>query len=76
MLRARLKGGEEREARVFHNRGGPENPLSDKELKTKFRTNAELVLSAARVEELAKALETLGEAESVEETMELARAGG
>lgn len=76
VLRARLKGGEEREARVSHNRGGPENPLSDKELETKFRTNAELVLPAARVEELAGALETLGEAESVEEAMELARVGG
>ncbi|MDQ3284111.1 MAG: MmgE/PrpD family protein, partial [Actinomycetota bacterium] len=76
VLRARLKGGEEREARVFHNRGGPENPLSDKELETKFRTNAQLVLPAARVEELAGALEALGEAESVEETMEITRVGG
>jgi 2-methylcitrate dehydratase PrpD len=76
VLRVRLNSGEELEARVSHNRGGPENPLSDQELKTKFLTNAERVLPAARVEELARALEVLGGAKSIEETMEITRVGG
>ena len=36
VLRVRLKHGEVRESRVSHNRGGPENPLSDEELEVKF----------------------------------------
>jgi 2-methylcitrate dehydratase PrpD len=75
-LRVRLNSGEKLEARISHNRGGPENPLSDQELKTKFLTNAERVLPAARVEELARALELLGGAKSIEETMEITRVGG
>jgi 2-methylcitrate dehydratase PrpD len=76
VLRVRLNSGEELEARVSHNRGGPENPLSDQELKTKFLTNAERVLPVARVEDLARALEVLGGAKSIEETMEITRVGG
>jgi 2-methylcitrate dehydratase PrpD len=76
VLRVRLNSGEKLEARVSHNRGGPENPLSDQELKTKFLTNAERVLPAARVEELARALEVLGGAKTIEETMEITRVGG
>jgi 2-methylcitrate dehydratase PrpD len=76
VLRVRLNSGEKLEARVSHNRGGPENPLSDQELKTKFLTNAERVLPAARVEELARALEVLGCAKTIEETMEITRVGG
>ena len=76
VLRVRLNSGEKLEARVSHNRGGPENPLSDQELKTKFLTNAERVLPATRVEELARALEVLGGAKTIEETMEITRVGG
>ena len=76
VLRVRLNSGEEREARVSYNRGGPENPLSDQELKTKFLTNAEQVLPATRVEELARALEALGGAKTIEEIMDITRVGG
>jgi 2-methylcitrate dehydratase PrpD len=76
VLRVRLNSGEEREARVSYNRGGPENPLSDQELKTKFLTNAEQVLPATRVEELARALEALGGAKTIEEIMGITRVGG
>ncbi len=75
VLRIRLKDGEEREARVSHNRGGPENPLSDEELEVKFRTNAGRVLPAGQVEELEEALRSLAKAETVEEAVELARIG-
>ena len=74
VLRARLKGGEEREARVSHNRGGPENPLSDEELEVKFRANARRALPAEQVEELRSALEALGEADTVGDVVRLSRA--
>jgi 2-methylcitrate dehydratase PrpD len=75
VLRIRLKCGEERKARVSHNRGGPESPLSDKELETKFRTNAGRVLPRRQVEELEEALRSLADAETVEDAVELVRVG-
>jgi 2-methylcitrate dehydratase PrpD len=73
VLRVRLKSGEAREARVSHNRGGPENPLSDEDLEVKFRTNAGRVLPGERVEELRFALEALESSETVEDLMRLAQ---
>jgi 2-methylcitrate dehydratase PrpD len=73
VLRVRLKSGEVQEARVSHNRGGPENPLSDEELEVKFRTNAGRVLPGERVEELRSALEALEGSETVEDLMRLAQ---
>ena len=73
VLRVRLKSGEEREARVSHNRGGPENPLSDEELETKFRTNAGQVLPAEQVEGLEEAMRALEDAETVADVIKLAR---
>ena len=74
VLRVRLKSGEAREARISHNRGGPENPLSDEELEVKFRANAGTALPAERVEELRSALEALGEADTVGDVVRLSRA--
>jgi 2-methylcitrate dehydratase PrpD len=76
VLRVRLKNGEVRESRVSHNRGGPENPLSDEELEVKFRTNAGRALPAKQVEELRCALEALGEADTVGDVMRLAGTRG
>jgi 2-methylcitrate dehydratase PrpD len=45
--------GRRLEAKVLHNRGGPENPLSDAELLTKFRDNAVRALDPPAVERLA-----------------------
>ncbi len=73
VLRVRLENGEEREARVSHNRGGPENPLSDEELEVKFHTNAERTLPADRVEELRAALDALDESDTVEAVMRPSR---
>jgi 2-methylcitrate dehydratase PrpD len=73
VLRVRLKSGEVREARVSHNRGGPENPLSDEDLEVKFRTNVERVLPADQAQKLRDALNVLGESESVDEVVQLAR---
>jgi 2-methylcitrate dehydratase PrpD len=40
VLRVTTRTGEELEARVEVNRGGPGNPLSDEELARKFHDNA------------------------------------
>ena len=71
VLRVRLKNGETREARVSHNRGGPENPLSDEELETKFHTNATRVLSRMDAEDLRAALQDLESLDRVEEITSL-----
>jgi 2-methylcitrate dehydratase PrpD len=73
VLRVRLKSGEAREARISHNRGGPENPLSDQELEVKFRANAGRVLQGERVEKLRSALEALEGSETVEDLMRIAQ---
>ncbi|HEX6710926.1 MAG TPA: MmgE/PrpD family protein [Rubrobacter sp.] len=73
VLRVRLKSGEVREARIAHNRGGPENPLSDEELEVKFRANAGRVLSRQEVDELGSALQTLEIQGGVDKVMRLAR---
>ncbi|QYJ16593.1 hypothetical protein Rxycam_02428 [Rubrobacter xylanophilus DSM 9941] len=73
VLRVRLRSGEVREARVLHNRGGPENPLSDEELEVKFRANAGRALSEERVGELWNALRSLGEAGALEGITALVR---
>ncbi len=72
VLRVRLKGGEEREAKIFHNRGGPENPLSNEELEVKFRDNARRVLPEDSVAELGETMRRLEDFGSVEEVMRLA----
>lgn len=74
VLRARLKDGKTREARVMHNRGGPENPLSDEELETKFRSNAGRALAEEHARELGEALGRLEGAERLGEVMGLMRA--
>ncbi len=73
VLRARLNGGEVREARVVHNRGGPENPLSDEELETKFLANAGRVLPEERARELGEALGSLERVGRLGEVMGLTR---
>ena len=69
----RLENGETREARVSHNRGGPENPLSDEELETKFQTNATRVLSGEGAEVLRKALQNFGNLDHAGEITRLAQ---
>jgi 2-methylcitrate dehydratase PrpD len=73
VLRVHLENGETREARVSHNRGGPENPLSDEELETKFHTNATRILSREGAEDLRTALQDLENLERVDEITRLAQ---
>jgi 2-methylcitrate dehydratase PrpD len=73
VLRVRLKNGEVREARILHNRGGPENPLSEEDLSAKFRANAEMSISEVQAKALQESLEVLEESDNVGGIMELAR---
>ncbi len=54
-LTARLTDGSEVTESVLTTRGGPERPLSFEELSTKFRENAQRMLTADQVEALATA---------------------
>ena len=71
VLRARLRDGTVREARVRYTRGGPENPLSDEELAVKFTANAERVLPPGQVRALQAAVEALDHAAGVDAVMRL-----
>ncbi|MGH8995323.1 MAG: MmgE/PrpD family protein [Acidimicrobiales bacterium] len=62
VLRARLQGGSEVEERVMTNWGGPDRPLGDGDLATKFEDNARRALApeaVAEVESLVTGLDTL-----------------
>jgi 2-methylcitrate dehydratase len=56
MKRARVsittQGGETHTAQVDHAKGSPQNPMSDDEIISKFRANAEGVFGAARQDEI------------------------
>jgi 2-methylcitrate dehydratase PrpD len=74
VLRVTLEDGTCLEQRVMHNRGGPDNPLSDDELRTKFRLNAEQILPPEQAERLADAISDLDSATTVDPLLELAGA--
>ena len=57
----RLTDGTSFEADYFHQKGGPENPLSPDEVVEKFRENAALALGEAAVARLEQALLSLEE---------------
>jgi 2-methylcitrate dehydratase PrpD len=73
VLRVTLADGRTLERRVMHNRGGPGNPLSDDELRTKFRLNAELLLPRRRADQLAEAVFSLESADSIDQLLDPAR---
>ncbi|GIW10697.1 MAG: MmgE/Prp family protein [Dehalococcoidia bacterium] len=56
ILRVFLKDGRVLEERVLANRGGPQNPLSPEELRTKFLLNATRLIPAERAHQLADAI--------------------
>jgi 2-methylcitrate dehydratase PrpD len=60
-----LRGGEAFEAEVPHQRGGPENPMSETEVCDKFRSNAALALPEATVRRLQDAILALDERDGV-----------
>ncbi|MEV6138317.1 MmgE/PrpD family protein [Nocardia sp. NPDC051990] len=73
VLRVRTRDGVWREARIDHNRGGPENPLSDAELTLKFDLNVEQRLTPTVARAVAEQALGLGSAESLGNLMLLVR---
>jgi 2-methylcitrate dehydratase PrpD len=65
MLRVHMRDGSLYEERVMHNRGGPDNPLSDAELHAKFTLNAGRVLDAGTAARLADAVFALESADAL-----------
>lgn len=53
VLTAELADGATMSERITHNRGGPQRPLSDDELTTKFTVNAQRVLSTQAAQRVA-----------------------
>lgn len=76
IARVRLRDGGSREEKVLVNRGGPRNPLSDAELRTKFRLNAERRLSEDCVMELDDELDRLVDLDSLGHLVALCRMDG
>lgn len=73
VLRVLTTDGERFEARIDHNRGGPENPLSDAELATKFRLNVAGKLPDQTIESVSHAALQLETAPLVDPLMDLVR---
>jgi 2-methylcitrate dehydratase PrpD len=65
VVRVKTVRGQTLEERVHSSRGGPEHPLSADDLQTKFRHNAEQVLTAAEAAALAGRLRSLPDVERV-----------
>jgi len=63
--------GEIHTAQVDHAKGSPNNPMSDEEIVSKFRANAEGVLDKARQGEVIDATWRFDELEDIEEYMKL-----
>lgn len=61
VLRVRTRDGVELVAEVLVNRGGPENPLSDTELREKFRSNAGRAYDTAALDAVETAVAGLAE---------------
>jgi 2-methylcitrate dehydratase PrpD len=58
-VRISLKDGSVLDAELPHQRGGPENPLTDDEVRAKFRENAGLALSGDAVDALEQTILSL-----------------
>ncbi|MCA1834105.1 MAG: MmgE/PrpD family protein [Actinomycetota bacterium] len=68
VLTVRMTDGSTLEERVMANRGGPQRPLSDDELATKFRDNARRSVTddvAAEIEDAAKRLDVIEDVEDL-----------
>jgi len=76
VLRVTTRTGEELEARVEVNRGGPGNPRSDEELARKFHDNAVRSLPEERGAEIAARTLALPDAQSVEDLTALLTSAG
>jgi len=65
--------GETHTAQVDHAKGSPQNPMSDEEIVSKFRANAEGVLDKTRQDEIIDATWRFDELEDIEKYMSMLR---
>ncbi|MFN8534303.1 MAG: MmgE/PrpD family protein [Dehalococcoidia bacterium] len=73
ILRVHFVDGRVAEERVMANRGGPQNPLSEAELRRKFTINATRLLPMSAADRLAEAILRLDELGAPGEVIALAR---
>ena len=66
VVRVRTASGDELVEEVLTNRGGPQRPLSDDELATKFRDNAARILSVAAADAVSSSVAALDSAPGVD----------
>jgi 2-methylcitrate dehydratase PrpD len=71
ILEVTTTDGDTLEERVLVNRGGPDDPLSDDELATKFTDNAARALPRERVDAIRACAQSLQEADDVSELLVL-----
>ena len=65
VLTARLHDGRELEQAVMSNRGGPQRPLSDRELELKFTDNAGRLLNEHALRQVQDAVVTLDRQDAI-----------
>jgi 2-methylcitrate dehydratase PrpD len=70
-VRLETTDGNKYEAKVFHPKGSPENPLSDEELRRKFMGLAAMVLSQEKSQQIMETVESLEQLKNVTQLTEL-----
>jgi 2-methylcitrate dehydratase PrpD len=73
VLRVRTRDGAEHEVRIEHNRGGPDRPLTDEEVGTKFRLGASHALPESQAAHLSDAILDLPRSSSLDSVLAGAR---
>lgn len=73
-VRVVLRDGRVRELELRHQRGGQDNPMSESDIREKFRANASLALGPSDVERLESLLTGLAKAADLSDVSVLARA--
>jgi 2-methylcitrate dehydratase PrpD len=71
VLTVRLNDGSELEEAVMSNRGGPERPLSDRELELKFADNAGRLLGESKLRQVQENVLSLERQDAIEPTISL-----
>lgn len=66
-----MKNGRKFSARVEHAKGFPENPLTEEEVRQKFRRLADSTYGASRIEEIVRAIDRLDQMSDVRTFVEL-----
>jgi len=71
IVEVKTKRGEKHSAQVFHHKGHPKNPMSDKEVEKKFRSLSCGVLASTRVDEILDQIWNLERLKDLEKFVEM-----